>query len=148
MQARSAIYFLKIRVDQDVGGVDARAGHERARRLTERIHGGTVRADHIAQPASCSGQLPVLEQNVDRPAVRPADVHADGSRLVDRVHKPVNSSLDLPRVSRARTVAFSHQNLATTAVDACGRMYVTRRDCRRSSFGQRQAAIRAPAEHP
>ena len=43
---------------------------------------------------------------------------------------------------------LSHQNLATTAVDACGRMYVTRRDGRRSSFGQRQAAIRAPAEHP
>ena len=43
---------------------------------------------------------------------------------------------------------LSHQNLATAAVDACGRMYVIRRDGRRSSFGQRQAAIRAPAEHP
>ena len=43
---------------------------------------------------------------------------------------------------------LSHQNLATTAVDACGRMYVTRRDGKRGSFGQRQSAIRAPAEHP
>ena len=95
LQARSAIkfYLLEVRVDQDVVGIDMGAGHERARRLTERVYGGRVGADHVAQPASCSGQLPVLEKNVDGPAVRCADSHADGSRLVDGVHKPVNSSL-------------------------------------------------------
>ena len=98
-------YLLEVRVDQDVVGIDMGAGHERARRLTERVYGGTVRTDHVAQPASCSGQLPVLEKNVDGPAVRCADSHADGSRLVDGVHKPVNSSLDLRRMSRAGTVA-------------------------------------------